>query len=158
MITNIILVALLLISASAQNCSPSANADQLTTGTYTFTLQPHTSRVQCYNVSLDTYYATNRPQVALGLSGVANFQSDSTGLDFSLRNSLTTATTLSLILIVNNGSWGTASVSYLISARPEFTLGNALSNGNLLASCTKQQSYPITFNLPSSQTLPTSTQ
>lgn len=118
MITNIILVALLLASANGQNCAPSAAADQLTTGTYTFNLQPYNNRVQCFNVTLDTYYTSNRPQVALGLSGIANFQSDATGLDFSLRNTLTTATTLSLILIVNNGSWGTASVSYLVTSRP----------------------------------------
>jgi hypothetical protein len=112
-----IILAVLLISAYAQNCSPSASTDQITTGTYTFTLQPYVSRLQCFNVSLDAYYSNNRPQVALGLSGVASFQSDSAGLDFSLRNSLTTTTTLSLILIVNNGSWGTASISYLISTR-----------------------------------------
>ena len=158
MITNTLLLILLATSTYAQNCAPSASADQLTTGTYTINLQPYTTRLQCYNVTLDTYFTNNRPQVALGLAGVANFQSDASGLDYSLRHSLLNPTILSLILIVNNGSWGSATISYLVSSRPEFTLGNSLSNGNLLASCTRQQSYPLTFNLPTSQTLPSSTQ
>jgi len=118
MITNTLLLILLVTFTYAQNCSPSASADQLTTGTYTINLQPYTNRLQCFNVTLDTYFTNNRPQVALGLGGVANFQSDASGLDYSLRHSLPTATTLSLILIVNNGSWGTVTISYLVSSRP----------------------------------------
>jgi hypothetical protein len=118
MITNTLLLILLATSTYAQNCAPSASADQLTTGTYTINLQPYTSRLQCYNVTLDTYFTINRPQFALGLAGITNFQSDASGLDYSLRHSLPTATTLSLILIVNNGSWGTTTISYMISSRP----------------------------------------
>ena len=154
---SLLIVCLLLGSAAAQNCSPSASLDQFSSGTYTFPLQPFTSRLQCYNVTLDSYYANAKPQVAVGVSAVFNFQSDSLGLGFSLRHLLSASNTqLSLVVIVNNGSWGTVSVSYLVSARPEFVLGSALSNGNLLASCTKLQTYSLSFNLPASLVLPNS--
>lgn len=119
MIATIIVISLTLVFALGQICSPSANLDQISTGSYTFSLLPFSSRVQCFNATLDTYFASARPQVAVGISGVGNFQSDLAGIDFSLRSLLSTSNTqLSLVLIVNNGSWVSLSANYLVTSRP----------------------------------------
>ena len=148
------IVVVLFIVASAvitisQNCQPSNAADQLVTGTHNFQLNPYTSRVQCFTTPIPSFFNNMNPQITAGISNIAQFQLDSSGIDFTLRSHIVQSKTqASLTLIVNNGTWTAISTFYLISTRNDFEVGSYLSSADQLATCSKQQPYILQIQLP----------
>lgn len=118
-ILSVLSIFLLLAVGASQNCSPSPATDRLVTAAYTFQLAPFTSRLQCYNNPIDN--ALVQPQITTGLISIASFQADSAGIDFSLRSFILPGSNqASFTLIVNNASWSSVRISYLITSRPDF--------------------------------------
>ena len=119
---NFALIIILTFSiAAAQNCQSSPASDQLATGAHTFQLQPYTSRTQCFNTPLHAYFSNKRTQITAGINNVGQFQLDSSGIDFSLRSQLASSNSqASFTIVVNNGSWVSISIFYLVSARNDF--------------------------------------
>lgn len=150
------LLALMLISAVTQNCQSNPTTDRIATGSYTFALNPFSSRTNCYNISLANVFAPGSAQVTTGVSQIGQFQNSNSGIDFSLRSFLTGAGQASFTLIVNNGSWNTVKISYLVTARTDFYVGTHLSDANQLATCTKQNPFALTILVPSTASVPLS--
>ena len=129
--TSIALVFLtaFLATALAQNCQTNPAVDQLTTGSYTYLINPFNSRTNCYSVSLSSTFNTSQARITSGISQIGQFQTSTAGMDFSLRSYLMGASA-AFALIVNNGSWSTVKMSYMISVRSDFYIGTHLSDAN----------------------------
>ena len=153
---HLFLLSLLPSLALAQSgCGPSAANDRLASGSYQLALS--SSRLHCFSVPLDPSLAG--AQVAAGIAGIANYMTDPAGIDYSLRASLAPVQ-LGFVLIVGNASWVSVMVSYLVSARPDLTLGASLSSGFVSCnSSSSSQSYPLVFSVNRAQpgTVPVST-
>jgi hypothetical protein len=151
----LVFLAIVLPVTLTQNCQANSAAGQLVTGSYTFLLNPFSSRTNCYSVSLSSSFNSAQGQLTSGVTQIGQFQTSNSGLDFSLRSYLMGASA-AFTLVVNNGSWNTVKISYMATARNDFYIGTHLSDANQLATCNRQSPFILTILIPSTANIPLS--
>lgn len=97
--------------------------------------------------------ATTAPlQLAYGISNILNYQADTAGVDFSIRGRIEQQL-LSFSLILNNASFVSLAISYMVTARPEVFAGSYIADTNQLIECGSQLSALIPIPVPATLSL-----